>query len=339
MFVDLKNKEYITSYNFARISDKVYAESLTSDQYELLKNENTKIISKSENQVLYINTKFKINENDIIFCNSYMIDSLFNILNNVKNLKNLKLITSQTDHLINKNLFKTKPSCISQWYSTNVGYNDKNLIPIPLGLANDYSTKNLKTTDFMNKNKEHEKKTNIYSNFQINTNYRHRKQVLKNLMKNNNVIFVEPNLEISEYFDNLNEYLFIVCPWGNGFDSHRIWETLYSDSIPIVFDHLTFSTLDDLPKIKISNLKQLNDDNLFDNFKKEKFIYEKLNIAWWEALIKSKKVDNGNSFDFDNSRDYQIIRKNYKAKLKKEHNQKFFKTLFRKIDKRINQYV
>ena len=39
-----------------------------------------------------------------------MIDSLFKILNNVKNLKNLKLITSQTDHLINKNLFKTKPS-------------------------------------------------------------------------------------------------------------------------------------------------------------------------------------------------------------------------------------
>ena len=43
--------------------------------------------------------------------------------------------------------------------------------------------------------------------------------------------------------------------------------------------------------------------------KRKKFIYEKLNIAWWETLIKSKKIDNGNSFDFDNSHDYQIIRK------------------------------
>ena len=112
----------------------------------------------------------------------------------------------------------------------------------------------------------------------------------------------------------------------------------FTQILSVVFDHQLFQQ-DDLPKIKISNLKQLNDDNLFDNFKKEKFIYEKLNIAWWETLIKSKKIDNGNSFDFDNSHDYQIIRKNYKAKLKKEHNRKFFKTLFRKIDKRINQYV
>ena len=54
----------------------------------------------------------------------------------------------------------------------------------------------------------------------------------------------------------MNTYLLFVL--GNGFDSHRIWEALYSDSIPVVFDH-SFSTLDDLPKIKISNLKQLND--------------------------------------------------------------------------------
>ena len=34
------------------------------------------------------------------------------------------------------------------------------------------------------------------------------------------------------------------------------------------------------------------------------------------TLIKSK-IDNGNSFDFDNSHDYQIIRKNYKQNLKR----------------------
>ena len=100
----------------------------------------------------------------------------------------------------------------------------------------------------MNKNKGHEKKTNIYSNFQINTNYRHRKQVLKNLMKNNKVIFVEPNLEISEYFDNLNEYLFIVCPWEMDL-THKLGNALLR-FYPCCLDHLTFQH-DDLPKIKI----------------------------------------------------------------------------------------
>ena len=31
-------------------------------------------------------------------------------------------------------------------------------------------------------------------------------------------------------------YKFVVAPLGNGPDSHRIWETLYAGSIPIIFD-------------------------------------------------------------------------------------------------------
>ena len=64
-----------------------------------------------------------LKENDIflqfIFCKD-----LFKILSKVKNLKNLKLITGQTDHNVNKNLFSYKPSCIKDWYSINVDYSN-----------------------------------------------------------------------------------------------------------------------------------------------------------------------------------------------------------------------
>tara|TARA_Y100001958_G_scaffold156915_1_gene150666 strand:- start:6859 stop:7884 length:1026 start_codon:yes stop_codon:yes gene_type:complete len=340
--VDLKNlksNEYISSYNFARIADKVYAESLTFNQYELIKNNNTKIISKSENQVLYINTNFLIKENDVIFCNTYMIKSLFEVLRNVKNLTNIKLITTQTDHLITEELFLSKPLCISEWYAVNVGFVHKKLIPIPLGLANKYSEKNLQIEDFINQKITSAKKNIIYSNFQINTNYQHRKKVLRNLKFNNSATIAEPNLRNDEYKKNLLSYNFIVCPWGNGIDSHRVWESLYSNSIPIIFEHATFKTLNNLPKIKISNLKQLRSPSLISQFVDEQFNFEKLNILWWESIIRNKKIKNSNTFQFDNVSELENIKSNYKRILKNEHNKKIPKTLFRKIDNKINKFV
>ena len=44
---------------------------------------------------------------------------------------------------------------------------------------------------------------------------------------------------------------------GNGFDTHRIWETLYSGSIPIVKRHYAFEYLDNLPVLYIDNYKDL----------------------------------------------------------------------------------
>lgn len=36
------------------------------------------------------------------------------------------------------------------------------------------------------------------------------------------------------YLWNLAEAQFVVCPEGRGGDSHRVWEALYMDAIPVV---------------------------------------------------------------------------------------------------------
>ena len=64
------------------------------------------------------------------------------------------------------------------------------------------------------------------------------------------------NFEIS-LISIFNKYKFILCPLGNGVDSHRIWETLYSGSIPIVLDKVTFKCLDGLPVIKLKSFRGL----------------------------------------------------------------------------------
>jgi len=143
----LESKQILNSYNFARNSDIVFSEILTHDQFNKLNIEDYTIINKNSRFVFYKLNKFHLKENDVIFCNTDMVKSLFVLLKDVKNLKNIKLITNQTDTLIDKSLFNLKPNCIKDWYSVNVGFKSENLIPIPLGLSNNYSPKNIFVED------------------------------------------------------------------------------------------------------------------------------------------------------------------------------------------------
>ena len=151
----LEEHNLITSYNFARGCNKVFVEAVTHDQYEIVKTNSSKIVSKNKEMIIYKNTNIEIYENDSIFCHSSFIKELFFHLKKIKNLNNLKLVTSQSDVQINKQLYSIKPNCISEWYSINVNYNAENLIPIPLGIANNYSPKNIRFLDLRNnKSKE-----------------------------------------------------------------------------------------------------------------------------------------------------------------------------------------
>jgi hypothetical protein len=38
----------------------------------------------------------------------------------------------------------------------------------------------------------------------------------------------------SDYFDLAKKYKFVFCSEGNGFENHRIWETLYQGSFPVL---------------------------------------------------------------------------------------------------------
>ena len=190
----IKPEDILNSYNFARNSDVVYSEIVTRDQFNILDLQNFKIINKTENLIFYKLTEFKLKENDVIFCNSDMLKNLFSDLKNVMNLKNLKLITNQTDTLITKKLFNLKPNCIKDWYSINVGYKSDNLIPIPLGLSNNYSPKNILVEDINFSGLTSNSKDFLYLNFSKNTNFKERTGIYEKFQEEEWSIAENPNL-------------------------------------------------------------------------------------------------------------------------------------------------
>ncbi len=66
-----------------------------------------------------------------------------------------------------------------------------------------------------------------------------------------------------DYFKNIGKFKFVICPEGNGIDTHRLWETLYSKGIPIVEDNLEMrKKLEGLPVIWTCDYSDLTEEYL-----------------------------------------------------------------------------
>ncbi len=333
----LSNNQVLNSYNFARISDIVYSEVISQEQYQHLQNKNTFIISKDENYVFYKIDKFNVTENCVIFTNLFLIESLFEELHKIENLKNIKLITHQSDKLVTNKLYKNIPSCISEWYGINISNETTDITPIPIGLSNAHYDKSLVKEHYSNVKKiSFKNKINkMYINFEINTNFNERYKLLKKFESKPWVDIEQNKLSLKEYINKLTQYKFILCPWGNGIDTHRIWEVFYAESIPITKMHYTYNSSIDLPLFLVENYDEINLEKL-ESFSNKYENYETLSVDYWEKRIKRNEVNESKNFLVSESNEKQkdtMIK--YHKELKNLRRLKSFKTLERKIKKRI----
>tara|TARA_B100000212_G_C27334613_1_gene516285 strand:- start:80 stop:1108 length:1029 start_codon:yes stop_codon:yes gene_type:complete len=333
-FENIFNKEeLLCSYNFARNSNIVYSEILSKKQFEKLNIKNPLIIYEDSEFLFYKLNEFEIKENDIIFCNLYMIDSLFRLLKNETSLKNIKLITGQSDKGIGKKLFMTKPACISEWYSTNVNYSNKKLIPIPLGVANDHP-KNLQFKNFVKENIEHDKTELAYMNFEKNTNFYKRNKIIRKLRVKDWVYTEDTLLSLDDYLLKLKSFMFIISPPGNGIDTHRVWETIYAGSYPVVEKSLCMNSFNEYPIIFVDNLSKITLDqikSLKNNL--NKFDSEILKVNYWMKKIDRNRVISANdSLIISESEEIRNqILKDYQKNINFEKNLKTLKTFYRRL--------
>ena len=103
--------------------------------------------------------------------------------------------------------------------------------------------------------------------------------------------------------------------------------------MPIVFDHITYKTVENLPVIKIKDLKNINLEFIEKKFDEIKFTqYEKLSVNWWIDRINGNKLGIKKSFKEVISKDsLDKIKHNYKTKIKQQQKLKKVKTYTRKI--------
>ena len=110
----------------------------------------------------------------------------------------------------------------------------------------------------------------------MNTNTVERLRALFDL-KDKNWIVLENNVRsLEDYLDTINKFQFTICPWGNGFDTHRMWESLYLNSIPVTRFHTAYEQFSSLPIIFVNKWSDLNLEYLVQ--KSKNLNYKNLNI-------------------------------------------------------------
>ena len=157
-------------------------------------------------------------------------------------------------------------------FSQNLIINKKNYHFIPIGLENSKFHKNGDIKDFLKLRKvKLEKKPRILFGFK-NTNP--KRVQLKHQFKKL-IITDETNGWNSFFYRRiLLNYMFVICPEGNGIDTHRMWEALYLRTIPIIKKNM-ISNFIKKAKIPVLILNKWSDLSKFDEKQLRKFYFSK----------------------------------------------------------------
>ena len=173
----------------------------------------------------------------------------------------------------------------------NVNYKAKNLIPIPLGLANNYSPKNIRFLDLRN-NKSREKKDKqdcILTQIQMI-----KKDKTYFISKIKYFLLINHHVNKRIYKQNRRTQ---VCfsSVGNGlilieFGSFVSWLN------PIIKRHITYQYLDENSILFIDEYEDINKP-IIENFEKRysELNKEILNIQFWIMKIQNKVISNEKS--------------------------------------------
>jgi uncharacterized protein YaeQ len=238
--------------------------------------------------------KSDVKNGDIIFCQSEMIESLSDkVLRNIQ--ASVVIILGNSDKNHSKELEKIIDiNRIKGIFAQNLTEPIAATYPIPIGLENAWRVQNGRKSNFdIEKKITSEKVFRVMWTFNIETNLEIRQQAaahLVNIKVADHLHYIKPK----DHARSLKKYAFVASPPGNGLDTHRTWEALYLNCVPIVLrSHMTEEFYSyGLPLWIVDSYKELES---LDEIKLEKRYKEishkfKSEAIWMDYWI--RKIDH-----------------------------------------------
>lgn len=197
-------------------------------------------------------------------------------------------------------------SLLDYWYGYNITMDHPKLKAAPLGIppkiwlnlgneAGDHRLFIDKLSSFSKNPISHKSKL-IYWGSPGNTTDS-RLTIYESIKKMDYVTITERK-NYDGYLTDLSQHKFVICPEGNGIDTHRTWESMYFLAIPIIKKNYYMNLYRDVfPILYINEWSEVNDltENFlnlfytkmtFTNFK------NKLRFEYWKNIIKNSMVQD-----------------------------------------------
>ncbi len=165
---------------------------------------------------------------------------------------------------------------------TNLQTNARDALVAPLGLSNNWESPAHKLCGDVQPLKDvltnewqvDTSRFAFYANFSAETYPKIRRPLLKYLQENTfgyKVIIEKTEFSSrarSNYIKNMADAKLVICPRGNGRDTHRFWEALYAGSIPIIVEtELPYKLLQqfNLPVVKLNSWEELKSRKIIES--------------------------------------------------------------------------
>ena len=93
---------------------------------------------------------------------------------------------------------------------------------------------------------------------------------------------------LEDFALEMSTHRFVVCPPGNGIDTHRMWEALYNRTIPIVLRNPALRDFGDLPIIFVEDFREITLEFLkaaYARIAGTEWNWEKMFAPWWHKQL------------------------------------------------------
>lgn len=185
------------------------------------------------------------------------------------------------------------PAEVLRWFTTNVNQKHYKLTALPIGLENNRWMHKIDKIKIMSDKWAEDKECRnlIYMNHNCKTNPFKRYEPYQ-ILEKKDFVTAESGVNFQNfesYIDNVYKHTFVICPEGNGIDTHRVWEALYMGAIPIVIHNELYSHFKSLPIMKVQAWSDVTIENL-DNWIKGVYYltpwdFSKLRFDYWSNKI------------------------------------------------------
>lgn len=245
----------------------------------------------------------------IVFCYTHRLRALADKLDAFQHP--FVLITHNSDDVVDANdpVVQRIASCLNvrRWFAQNVGgiLVDKKIVSLPIGMANRQWPHG--DIEFFDNHTVLPPKTrDIYFYFNVHTNLTKRRECYLAFTTR---LASSPPMDPTSYKHHLAQHRFCICPEGNGYDTHRLWEAWYLRVIPVVvyspfISHLlsTATSTTNLPIIVVNSWSDVQPDtltqelyeNMVGSSTKDVFDDVLLSYAAWSHTIKQSVPNSCN---------------------------------------------
>lgn len=204
----------------------------------------------------------------------------------IKKGKPCVLISGNSDFTHDKNsvdwMLQNAP--VKTFYAQNLAHNCENVYQLPLGITNvtDCARGAKHGANHINKPKHSNKIKHlyddgstpqklIYANFRLSTNPQHRRHCANVASSAPFTTYENHGVDLEVYFEQCRDHKMIVCPDGNGLDTHRVWETLAIGRVPIVMKKSGVEQFRNLPIVLVDQWEELHSpDKIIDKYEEVK---------------------------------------------------------------------